>query len=418
MAAAAGLLLSVGVVVVSLHGASKKFYDDDPLMREPATQDASGAEPRDIDLFWDLTSNLFGRLGDPAPDVPARNVNTIDEVPDSGWFTNRILTRPLSIAEVAQGPQAGPEPASDQWTVIRPKTVGAAQASPRAMHAESSGSSPSTRRATPEAATGAVIAANKIFWALGYWQVENYLTLIRPEDVAIAEGVRFTPPSGVTRPMKNGDLEAVFGRAHRRADGAYRAVAARGLPGKILGGFDYYGTRPDDPNDVVPHEHRRELRALKVFGAWTNLVDMKAANTLDTVLQEDGRGIVRHYLQDVGSTFGAGAIGPHSWDEGWEYLYEGRTLWRRLITFGLHQQPWQEVEYRNVPSIGRFEGEAFNPRTWKPRAPTAAFLRARPDDDFWAARRVVAFSDEMIRAVARSGEYQRPCGRATPRGTS
>ena len=88
--------------------------------------------------------------------------------------------------------------------------------------------------------------------------------------------------------MKQGDLDDVFRRSHRSADGTYRAVAARGLPGRTLGGFRYHGTRPDDPNDIVPHEHRRELRALKVFGAWTNLVDMKAGNTLDTSITENG----------------------------------------------------------------------------------------------------------------------------------
>ena len=55
---------------------------------------------------------------------------------------------------------------------------------------------------------------------------------------------------------------------------------------------------------MVPHEHRRELRALRVFGAWTNLTDWKARNTLDTVITENGKTIVKHYLQDVGSTFG------------------------------------------------------------------------------------------------------------------
>ena len=55
------------------------------------------------------------------------------------------------------------------------------------------------------------------------------------------------------------------------------------------------------PNDVVTHEHRRELRSLQVFGAWTNLVDMKALNTMDTLITENGRARVRHYLLDAGS---------------------------------------------------------------------------------------------------------------------
>ena len=72
-------------------------------------------------------------------------------------------------------------------------------------------------------------------------------------------------------------------RAARNADGTYRVSAGALLPGKVLGPFRYSGHAPDDPNDLVPHEQRRELRALRVFGAWTNLVDWKAGNTLDVL---------------------------------------------------------------------------------------------------------------------------------------
>src|SRR5690349_19014964 len=72
-------------------GAAMRFYRDDPQQREPETQDASKAQPWEIDLFWDLALNLFGAPGDKTLDVKARNVNTIDEVADSNWFTNRIL---------------------------------------------------------------------------------------------------------------------------------------------------------------------------------------------------------------------------------------------------------------------------------------------------------------------------------------
>jgi hypothetical protein len=408
LAALGSALIVLIIGTTSPSGAGRKFYNDDPIGREPETQDASGVQEWDIDLVVDLALNLFGRPGDPAPNVRARNVNSIDEVPDSSWFTNRIVARPVSVEEAVRGPLTGMGPAPGMWTITRPKDVGAA---PGFTMQDSKGETwfvSFDAKGYPDAATGAIIVANKIFWTLGYWQVENHLVQIKPDQLIISETAMVRVPSGNRRRMKQSDLSDVFRRAHRSADGSYRAVAGRGLPGRTLGGFRYHGTRPDDPNDIVPHEHRRELRALKVFGAWTNLVDMKAGNTLDTLITEKGRGLVRHYLQDVGSTFGTGANGPREYDEGWEYLYEGGRTRTKLLLLGFPVESWRTISYVDNKSVGRFEGTAFDPASWKPRVPTAAFLRARPDDDFWAARRVMAFSDEMIRAIVKTGQYSDP----------
>ena len=43
--------------------------------------------------------------------------------------------------------------------------------------------------------------------------------------------------------------------------------------------------------------------------------------------------------------------------------------------------------------------------TWKTRVPVAALRHVQPDDLFWAALRVTAFSDDMIRALARTAGY-------------
>jgi hypothetical protein len=107
----------------------------------------------------------------------------------------------------------------------------------------------------------------------------------------------------------------------------------------------------------------------------------------------------------VGSTFGTGATGPREFDEGWEHLYQGDLVVKRLASLGFFIQPWQTVRYADNAAIGRFEGTSFDPVTWKPRVPTAAFRHAQPDDLFWAARRVMAFSDDMIRAIAKTGGY-------------
>ena len=409
-AAAAAACAALALTAAAAGG--RKFYDDDPLLREPETQDASGVAARDVELLYDLPYNLFARPGGSAESIRAQNVNTIDEVPDSSWFTNRILARPITIAELLRGPNTLDGVERQRGVVTGLKSVGAAPGFVGRTGGGDFWFVTFDAAGHPEAATGALMVASKLFWALGYWQVEQYLTELTAADVA--DGIRISPdatvrmPSGRRRPLRRPDFEAVLARAHRGPDGSYRMVAARGIPGRVIGGFRYHGTRPDDPNDVVPHEHRRELRALKVFGAWTNLVDVKAGNTLDTLIVEDGKARVRHYLQDVGSTFGSGANGPHDWDEGHEYLFELEPFWKRLVSFGFWLRPWQTARYEDHVSIGRFEAAAFDPDAWRPRTPNGAFLNARDDDTFWAARRVTAFTDEMLRAVVTAGRFSDP----------
>ncbi len=60
------------------------------------------------------------------------------------------------------------------------------------------------------------------------------------------------------------------------------------------------------------------------------------------------------------------------------------------------------------PSVGRLEGERFDPLAWKPEYPNTAFDNMRPEDAFWAARIVARFSEETIRAVVGKARYTDP----------
>ncbi|HEX2344607.1 MAG TPA: hypothetical protein VHI98_29325 [Vicinamibacterales bacterium] len=404
------VILAAGLALApfSARGASQRFYKDDPIAREPDTQDASKVAEWEINLSSDLLLNLFTNPGDLTPDVRAQNINTIDEVPDSSWFTNRIYVKPVSLEELKRGPNTMDGPAPGRWTVIRPKTAGAAPGfTVRDEKGEVWFLSFDGKR-NPRAPTAAIAVACRIFWALGYYQVESYITSIDPKNLEVAESARIRTLSGRVRQMQMKDVRHVLNRSARSSDGSYRVLAARALPGRVIGGFRFYGTRPDDPNDVVPHEHRRELRALQVFGGWTNLTDMKAGNTLDSVITEGGRSFVRHYLQDVGSSFGTGALERKDPDDGYEHLYEGAPLVKRLFTMGFYIQPWQYMPYPKAPEVVRFEGDRFEPEEWKARVPAAAVKRARADDTFWAALRVMAFTDEMIRTVVHEGQFGDP----------
>jgi hypothetical protein len=151
---------------------------------------------------------------------------------------------------------------------------------------------------------------------------EVHLARLRLEQLRIDDEATITTPNGNRRRFEYSHVRKLLRRAHREPDGYYRVVASKSLEGKPVGGFRFYGTRADDPNDFVPHEHRRELRAYGTFAAWMNHVDSKSINTLDTVVEEGNRYVVRHHLLDFGSALGSAGIYPREPFEGSEFLFE------------------------------------------------------------------------------------------------
>ncbi|MBK9472261.1 MAG: hypothetical protein IPO18_08235 [bacterium] len=111
------------------------FADDARPIAAPAP-DERGLVPyaleafigRSFSRFWNPARRVRS-LGGDGPSHEALDINTLDEVVDSSWFTNRIGLRPLSEAELAAGAAHGSELAGGPdlrggLVVLKAKTAG------------------------------------------------------------------------------------------------------------------------------------------------------------------------------------------------------------------------------------------------------------------------------------------------------
>ena len=75
------------------------------------------AEPAEHDLSksHEFVANTFGETA--RSFGAALNVNTLGEVPDSSWFTNRIGQHDMTVDEVLRGPNHGRRSGAGQWLV-------------------------------------------------------------------------------------------------------------------------------------------------------------------------------------------------------------------------------------------------------------------------------------------------------------
>jgi hypothetical protein len=392
--------------------ASPKFLPDDPLWVERDTEDASSMKPLEVNLFVDLAYNFLA--ASKADNVRAKNVNSIDEVPDSSWFTNRAGRVALTPGDVAVGPDTSEGPAPGAWTVTSSKSDGV---TPGFTITDGKGQRWFLKFDPPGyrgMSTGTEVAVTKLMWALGYYVPENHIAYLKRDQLVVGTGAKFTPVGGKERAMRTTDIDRLLERADRERDGSYRIVASKALQGKPIGRIRFRDTRPDDPNDLVAHEHRRELRGYGVFAAWLNHVDAKAINSLDMLVTEQGRSFVRHNLIDFGSALGSGGVAPADYWAGTQYLLQPRDTGKQLIGFGFAFPGWHTAKFYEAPSIGRLpeQNSSFDPEGWKPRVPNQAFLEARPDDEFWAAQKLLALSSDLLQAAVDAGDFRDPASEA------
>ena len=145
-----------------------------------------------------------------------------------------------------------------------------------------------------------------------------------------------------------------------------------------------------------------------MFAAWLNHVDAKGINSLSSLVTENGRSFIRHYLLDFGSALGSAAIGPREGWEGYEALVEEPgEIGKRALSLGFNIPVWRTQDYFESPAIGRLprDHSKWNPEEWWPHITNAAFRHMRPDDTFWAATKLAAINDEMIRAAVAEGKF-------------
>ncbi|MCW9708676.1 hypothetical protein [Fodinibius salsisoli] len=341
----------------------------------------------------------------------ADNVNVLDEVPNSSWYTRRHYFKPMSLNELKRGPISGAGPDTTQpITVIRGKSEGV---TPGFTVQDARGNTyiiKLDRKESPELMSSSEVIVTNIYHAAGYSVPENSISYFDPDQLVIAEDATVTK-GGDEKPMTKADLQEILDKAQIREDGKVRVLASKYVNGRPLGPWNFKGTRKDDPNDRIPHEDRREVRGLRVLGSWVNDTDRRHGNTMAVYVGKGDKGYIEHYLLDMGSTLGTVGVSLRHTKRGQEYRYDPRYMGVLYGTLGLYVKPWARPEAKDrpfYPSVGYFESKLFSPANWVTSYPNPAFEKVTPRDGLWGAKMVMAFSDEEIRALVELGKITNP----------
>jgi len=339
----------------------------------------------------------------------AANVDEHDQVRlPSTWWQPRIGFRVVTTEQLLAGPGTGSGPAPGRWTVSHGKDQGV---TPGFQVKDAKGDKFLIKfdpPGFPDLTNQVDVIGARLLWGAGYNVSDDAVSSFRLEDLDIAGDATYADARGRKSPFTRAYLEKILARVDRAPDGSYPCLTSRYLAGKALGPFEYRGRRKDDPEDLIPHELRRELRGLWTVCAWLNHADSRGPNSLDVWVTEGDRSFVRHYLMDYNAILGAGGTGARSYPTGSEYDLDFGVMSRQMLTVGLVPFDWEPSVDPHVPAVGFVESKTFDPVGWRPDYPNPAFDERTDRDVRWGARIVAGFTDEDIRAVVASVHYSDP----------
>ena len=408
-------LVAIAIGIGRGQAAAQRFYPDDPLLREPTPLPAPDPLRRNLSVILETMSATFSRNGDRHPGkqvIAAQGVNTLGEVLDGAWYANRHGRTRMSLEELQRGSGNDQPPSmAGPWHVLLLKYQ---ELRPLLVFRDSNDRVFLLRfdsREAPELATGAEMISSRFFHALGYYVPDTSLVRFNRDQLVVETNASDISSNAEARPLLPTHIDRLLADVARGSDGRYRAVALR-VPTdgvSLLGPFQLFGTRTDDPNDIVPHEHRRELRGLQVFSAWLNHTRMDALHTIDIVVQPEGQPPhIRHYLFDFAATLGSAITGAKPVWEGRDPIYGRASALRNIAGLGVYSPGWMRAQYPDLPAVGGFDSKTFEPEKWTSLYDPAPFANRLPDDAFWAARQVAGFTDDDIRGIVQVAQYSDP----------
>jgi hypothetical protein len=393
-----------GVVVYPPH---------EPLRRDPDRHPFEAKlEPYYSSEEWDFIEKSYfrpvSRFLAVDPGGEALNLNTLDEVPDSSWFGNRVGR--LAAEEVALGPCDSFDLQLEGTRIVAGKPDGQY---PGFLIKDNKGQRYMVKvdgGIQGPHSSSADVVGSRLYHAAGFDVPCNRVVRIQRSALVIDAKAKMDRANGDETPMLERDVDEILARGRREADGTWRAVASRYLEGRPLGPWKYHGTREGDRNDIVPHEDRRELRGARLLAAWTNHWDSREQNSLAMWIEtRPGQGYVRHHLLDFGDCFGtfAGANATVVKRRGHVHWFDPGYVLTDFVTLGLIQRPWDEAKLGPTGAfLGYYDVELFDPERWSPSYPNPAFGRMTERDAAWMARIIAQIDERDLHAAVSAARLE------------
>jgi hypothetical protein len=384
---AGATLVLLGSIFVSCGYRPARFSDRPPV--DHARDDAAVGVPRfrwvpeSVYLSEAYLHRPLREAIDVSPYPGAGDVNSVDEVARSTWFHPRLV----DVGEMARGPDSAGPP-RPPFTVLPDAPM--AVASEGFSVSDARGEKyeivvdPSDR---PEMRTGAAAIAARLVWALGLNTPPAFIVKVSAED--------FWRSEESTR-----DAPGILMAGAPPVSGSHRVAALAWPAGLMLGYAPESGVRGDDPNDVVPHEDRRTLRALKVFASWIALGGLGPAKTVDRYWGAPGEGHVVHYFAGLDDSLGAGHVVRVT---DLPPAQGGGSSLVRFLTLGLWPNPPPRPTQIEIPALGQLDPDV-DPKAFSPSVPYDPADRVTPPDGYWAAKRIASLSPAHIALAVEAGK--------------
>ena len=181
-----------------------RFYADDPLWRDDDTRSIATPAEHDLSKSYEFVANTFGETA--RSFGPALNVNTLGEVPDSSWFTNRIGQHDMTVDDVLRGPNQVDGPAPGPWLVTGRPDAGI---TPKFTIRDGRGDTYMIKLdpvSNPELPSSVELISTKFFHAIGYHVPQDFVVHFSPDQLGIAPGALIRNAVGERVPIQQSDI--------------------------------------------------------------------------------------------------------------------------------------------------------------------------------------------------------------------